>query len=314
MGIALIAGISIPAMIIGIPVWVGRKIHSSYQTSGKHKRNLAITSGVTASIFVSPLVAGLAVSIGVPILLAYVYGVVPISLCRSGGCGVHTSTSGVKIDVDEEVPYNKASTEVASSRVANPSIGEVSLGASLSLGSGSHLDRVECDRESASNTALAGHSLTGSVASSYIGHQRLEVGADVHPRKKYSFSSERLSETVSLSEKSGSVSLAEDGASTRALAGSLLSYRIEKMENTSVNSYRAGFQTPGSCGSASVSQGTAADVDSAIYPCYGYSGDEISLKSMPGAASQHTRYENDDDFRYVDVKSLKLKIVLIYSI
>ena len=112
---------------------------------------------------------------------------------------------------------------------------------------------AECDRESASNTAIAGHSLTGSVASSYIGHQRLEVGADVHPRKKYSFSSERLSETVSytacykymltiifssqvsLSEKSGSVSLAEDGASTRALAGSLLAY---KMENTSVSSYR----------------------------------------------------------------------------
>ena len=181
----------------------------------------------------------------------------------------------MKIDVDEEVPYTKAATEVSSSRVANPSIGEVSLGASLSLGivyhcigymshvdmnysgSGSHLDRVgcvltECDRESASNTAIAGHSLTGSVASSYIGHQRLEVGADVHPRKKYSFSSERLSETVreantiplvkqnsilqvSLSEKSGSVSLAEDGASTRALAGSLLAY---KLENTSVSSYR----------------------------------------------------------------------------
>ena len=43
---------------------------------------------------------------------------------------------------------------------------------------------------------------------------------------------------MSLSEKSGSVSLAEDGASTRALAGSLLAYRMEKMENTSVNSYR----------------------------------------------------------------------------
>eukprot|EP00092_Neocalanus_flemingeri_P085036 GFUD01106925.1.p1 GENE.GFUD01106925.1~~GFUD01106925.1.p1 ORF type:complete len:694 (-),score=136.18 GFUD01106925.1:148-2229(-) len=243
VGIALIAGISIPAMIIGIPVWVGRKIHSRYQTTGKHRRNIAITGGVTASILVSPLIAGLAVSIGVPILLAYVYGVVPISLCRSGGCGVHTTTQVLLglLDVDEEVPYTKAATEVSSSRVANPSIGEVSLGASLSLGSGSHLDRVgcvlaECDWESASNTAIAGHSLTGSVASSYIGHQRLEVGADVHPRKKYSFSSERLSETVSLSEKSGSVSLAEDGASTRALAGSLLAY---KMENTSVSSYRS---------------------------------------------------------------------------
>merc|ERR1719411_2557545 len=246
-----------------------------------------------ASVIVSPFVASLAVSIGVPILLAYVYGVVPISLCRSGGCGVHTTPQGVKIDVDEEVPYTKASTDVTcGSRVANPSIGEVSLGASLSMGPGSHLDRVgctltECDRESASNTAIAGASLTGSVASSYISHQRLEVGADVHPRKKFSFSSERLSETVSLSEKSGSVSLAEDGASTRALAGSLLAYRMEKMENTSVNSYRAGFQTPGSCGSAS--QGTAGDVDSAIYPCQGYSGDEISLKSMPGLAMHQPR-------------------------
>ena len=63
------------------------------------------------------------------------------------------------------------------------------------MGSGSHLDRVgcvlqvfshqsfrfienhqDCDRESASNTAMAGYSLTGSVASSYLGHQRLEVG------------------------------------------------------------------------------------------------------------------------------------------
>ena len=71
----------------------------------------------------------------------------------------------------------------------------MSLGASLSMGSGSHLDRVgcvlqvfshpcfrfigkiqDCDRESASNTAMAGYSLTGSVASSYLGHQRLEVG------------------------------------------------------------------------------------------------------------------------------------------
>ena len=51
VGIALIAGISIPAMIIGIPVWVGRKIHSRYQTSGKHKRNIAITTGVTATVW-----------------------------------------------------------------------------------------------------------------------------------------------------------------------------------------------------------------------------------------------------------------------
>ena len=54
------------------------------------------------------MIAALAVSIGVPILLAYVYGVVPISLCRSEGCGVSTSRKGVKIDVDEDdAPYRQ---------------------------------------------------------------------------------------------------------------------------------------------------------------------------------------------------------------
>lgn len=122
-------------------------------------------------------------------------------------------------------------------------LGEVSLGASLSMGSGCILENTgdnasrEPDRESASVTAVAGASLTGSVASSYLGpikakNNRLEVGVDVHPRKKFSFSSERLSETVSLSERSATVSFSEEAernsvaASTRALAGSLLAYRV----------------------------------------------------------------------------------------
>ncbi|XP_074656863.1 E3 ubiquitin-protein ligase RNF19A-like isoform X2 [Tubulanus polymorphus] len=81
-------------MIIGIPVWVGRKLHTRYGHLPQHKRNMVIAGGVTASVIVAPVVASLAVGIGVPILLAYVYGVVPISLCRSGGCGVWTTDSG----------------------------------------------------------------------------------------------------------------------------------------------------------------------------------------------------------------------------
>jgi len=42
------------------------------------------------------------VGIGVPILLFYVYGVVPVSLCRSGGCGVSTSSTGVRFEFDDE--------------------------------------------------------------------------------------------------------------------------------------------------------------------------------------------------------------------
>ena len=41
--------------------------------------------------------------IGVPIMLAYVYGVVPISLCRGGGCGVSRGKGrGVRIDFDDD--------------------------------------------------------------------------------------------------------------------------------------------------------------------------------------------------------------------
>ena len=64
--------------------------------------------------------------------------------------------------------------QVLNSNVANPSIGEVSLGASLSMGSGcileSNADNAsrEPDRESASQTAIAGASLTGSVGKSSL--------------------------------------------------------------------------------------------------------------------------------------------------
>lgn len=48
--------------------------------------------------------------IGVPIMLAYVYGVVPISLCRSGGCGVSAGNGkGVRIEFDDENDMNAGS-------------------------------------------------------------------------------------------------------------------------------------------------------------------------------------------------------------
>lgn len=40
--------------------------------------------------------------IGVPILLFYVYGVVPVSLCRNGGCGVTRNGTGVRFEFDDE--------------------------------------------------------------------------------------------------------------------------------------------------------------------------------------------------------------------
>lgn len=36
--------------VLGIPVWVGRKLYTRYKTANKHKRNAAIVGGVIASV------------------------------------------------------------------------------------------------------------------------------------------------------------------------------------------------------------------------------------------------------------------------
>ncbi|XP_042362021.1 E3 ubiquitin-protein ligase RNF19A-like [Plectropomus leopardus] len=231
VGIALIAGIAIPAMIIGIPVYVGRKIHNRYEGKdiSKHKRNLVIAGGVTLSVIVSPVVAAVTVGIGVPIMLAYVYGVVPISLCRSGGCGVSAGNGkGVRIEFDDEndnIGSGAAATDttsVAETRLNNPSLGDGAsvgglTGLSLSV-SGSHMERCGMSStqrdnmsDNASTTALAGTSITGSLSGSC--YNRMEVQADVQ-KERCSLSGE--SATVSL----GTIS---DNASTKAMAGSILS-------------------------------------------------------------------------------------------
>ncbi|XP_052869472.1 E3 ubiquitin-protein ligase RNF19B-like isoform X2 [Anopheles cruzii] len=204
LGIALVAGIAVPAMIIGIPVWVGRKIHTRYKAAGKHKRNFAVLGGVTASVIVSPVLAGLAVAIGVPILLFYVYGVVPVSLCRAG-CG-----EGTKFEFDEEEDNGSRNHDAASvdavSRIGATSIGEVSL----SVASGSHLGV-----SSQHSTYGVANPSTTALAGSITGH-RLEVQADVS-------TSETASAVTCVSEKSGNT--LNDAASTKALAGSILSYK-----------------------------------------------------------------------------------------
>lgn len=40
-------------------------------------------------------------AVGIPILLAYVYGVVPVSLCRSGGCGSSSDADKVKVEFED---------------------------------------------------------------------------------------------------------------------------------------------------------------------------------------------------------------------
>ena len=176
-------------------------------------------------ILVSPILAGLAVAIGVPILLFYVYGVVPISLCRAG-CGVSTSRDGFKFDFDEEDDtqmrnQSDGASVDAVSRIGATSIGEVSL----SVASGSHIVGVSggggggihfgSTAFGVAQSLASNRESTTALAGSITGH-RLEVQADVSL-------SETASAVTCISEKSGNIS--NDTASTRALAGSILSYR-----------------------------------------------------------------------------------------
>ncbi|XP_064196972.1 E3 ubiquitin-protein ligase RNF19A isoform X2 [Anguilla rostrata] len=86
--ISLIAGIAIPVIIVGIPIYMGRKVHSRCKKNNisGSKHYLTVASGVMMSVFVSPVIAAVTVGVGVPLMMTYVYGVVPMSLCRNGWC------------------------------------------------------------------------------------------------------------------------------------------------------------------------------------------------------------------------------------
>ncbi|KAJ2947604.1 hypothetical protein O0L34_g17401 [Tuta absoluta] len=160
LGIAVVAGVALPALLVGLPLWAGRRAHRRLRRAKPAKRRAAVAAAVAAALVVSPLVAGLAVGIGVPILLFYVYGVVPVSLCRAGGCGGGPRGGH---SFEEDPPPD---TDAASRRL-EPSIGDASLSA------GSHHAEVRAP----SLAALAG-SLGGHEAPSPAAH-RLEVTADV---------------------------------------------------------------------------------------------------------------------------------------
>ncbi|KAI6192160.1 RBR-type E3 ubiquitin transferase [Aphelenchoides bicaudatus] len=110
VGIALIAGLAVPGIICGVPVFVGRKIYQRFSGSSKARRRLLTAAGVSGSLVVSPVLAVLAVGVGVPIMLAYVYGVVPLSLCRNGGCGGGSAENTLENFVEDEEELGNIAT------------------------------------------------------------------------------------------------------------------------------------------------------------------------------------------------------------
>ncbi|XP_072538819.1 E3 ubiquitin-protein ligase RNF19B isoform X3 [Salminus brasiliensis] len=106
--ISLIAGIAIPVIIVGIPIYMGRKVHSRCKKNNisGSKHYLTVASGVMTSVFVSPVIAATTVAVGVPLMLTYVYGVVPMSLCRNGWCRPQTEPPETrKIQLEDLATY-----------------------------------------------------------------------------------------------------------------------------------------------------------------------------------------------------------------
>ncbi|NWX35607.1 RN19B ligase, partial [Notiomystis cincta] len=87
MVVSLAAGVAVPVITIGIPIYMGRKVLAGGPGSRRSSLSgcqqcLSVTSSVLLSLFVSPIITALTVGVGVPLVLTYVYGTVVLSLCR----------------------------------------------------------------------------------------------------------------------------------------------------------------------------------------------------------------------------------------
>ncbi|XP_066533180.1 E3 ubiquitin-protein ligase RNF19A isoform X2 [Hoplias malabaricus] len=128
--ISLIAGIAIPVIIVGIPIYMGRKVHSRCKKNNisGSKHYLTVASGVMTSVFVSPVIAATTVAVGVPLMLTYVYGVVPMSLCRNGWCRPQTEPPETrKIQLEDLATFSDHWTGEPKPALNDTAVQEVSV-------------------------------------------------------------------------------------------------------------------------------------------------------------------------------------------
>lgn len=226
--IILIAGVAVPAIVIGIPVWAARKLRNRLERKpfSRYRKNAIITGGVLLSFVVSPIISALALAIGIPILLGYVYGVVPLSLCRSSGGCLSSAPSLENLQHEFQAAARAANVQArdgisidtaTSHKLGDPSIGETSLymsNISLETNSIGHITNVgREDRESASNAGLAGsiisntaddgnstRALAGSIVSKDSGYTL--IPAEVHSSSHAATTNVTVADQPIKSEKS----------------------------------------------------------------------------------------------------------------
>uniref|UniRef100_W5NJ84 RBR-type E3 ubiquitin transferase n=1 Tax=Lepisosteus oculatus TaxID=7918 RepID=W5NJ84_LEPOC len=205
--ISLIAGIAIPVIIVGIPIYMGRKVHSRCKKNNisGSKQYLTVASGVVMSVFVSPVIAAVTVGVGVPLMMTYVYGVVPMSLCRNGWClGQKDQPEPRKIHLEDLANFSDHWSGQPNLAVSEASVHEASM---LPSTSRSHADREsgkEQDNQSASTVALAGSSQPIHLYCHSREGTNIEVQVEIeaHPREGHEQSLSSILSSQSLSVES----------------------------------------------------------------------------------------------------------------
>ncbi|KAM4786567.1 E3 ubiquitin-protein ligase RNF19B-like isoform 5-T5 [Cyanocitta cristata] len=165
MVISLAAGVAVPVITIGIPIYMGRKVLGQSRRSSLSgcQQCLSVTSSVLLSLFVSPIITALTVGVGVPLMLTYVYGTVVLSLCRNRwGCrGSRTPGDLGVVELENLAKVNELWSVLPSPRPGED--GAPDPAASLPSSSRSPHPgpvRPEGDSQSASTVALAGSMLS----------------------------------------------------------------------------------------------------------------------------------------------------------
>ncbi|KAM4680632.1 E3 ubiquitin-protein ligase RNF19B-like isoform 3-T4 [Amazona ochrocephala] len=228
MVISLVAGIAVPVITIGIPVYMGRKPSfwgpsllptptlvgycQPGEVLGQSRRSslsgcqqcLSVTSSVLLSLFVSPIITAVTVGVGVPLLLTYVYGVVVLSLCRSRwGCG--RSPAG-DLSVVELENLTKQVNELRSVLPSPRPVEEGVPDTTISVPSSSHNPNhgmvwQEQDSQSASTVALTGNMLPEGTDMSNREGISIEVEVSIeaapHPARQQSLCSASSGQSLS---------------------------------------------------------------------------------------------------------------------
>jgi hypothetical protein len=212
---------------------------------------LITAASVVGSLIVSPVLAVLTLGVGIPVAIAYVYGVVPLSLCRNGGCGGGESVSDTPYGEEEDAlgeltGYDRSVEERIRliHALSGDAPDEHSIAAGISVNSGiSNENNQPSAQPSTSNYKVNGRKRRQSVESGInsLGEKGNFDGASVNAMAGSRYDNKSVYTVYS----DGQEAVYDEAGSTKALAGSV-------MDSKSLTDSACGGRTTTNCNPASL--------------------------------------------------------------